>query len=120
MARILLAEDDDAVSAFVLRALKLRGHDVTPVADGMAALDALEGASFDLLLTDIVMPGMDGIALALKVSRDRPAMKILMMSGYAHERQRAHNLEHLVHRVLTKPFSLAEICEAVDEALGTG
>jgi CheY-like chemotaxis protein len=117
MARILLAEDDNAVSAFVLRALKLRGHEVTAVGDGLAALDALNGNAFDLLLTDIVMPGMDGIALALKVSRDRPAMKILMMSGYAHERQRAHNLEALIHKVLPKPFSLEEICNAVDEAL---
>jgi CheY-like chemotaxis protein len=118
MARILLAEDDNAVSAFVTRALKLRGHDVVAVGDGLAALDVLDGgAPFDLLLTDIVMPGMDGIALALKVSRDRPGMKILMMSGYAHERQRAHNLESLIHKVLPKPFSLDEICKAVEEAL---
>jgi two-component system, cell cycle response regulator CpdR len=117
VARILLAEDDRAVSAFVLRALKLRGHDVTAVGDGLAAVDALNSGAFDLLLTDIVMPGMDGIALALKASRDRPDMKILMMSGYAHERQRAHNLEALIHKVLPKPFSLDEICKAVDEAL---
>jgi two-component system cell cycle response regulator CpdR len=117
MARVLLAEDDDAVSAFVMRALKLRGHEVTAVSDGMAALEALNAAEFDLLLTDIVMPGMDGIALALKVSRDRPKMKILMMSGYAHERQRAHNLEALIHKVLPKPFTLREICDAVAEAL---
>jgi DNA-binding response OmpR family regulator len=119
MARILLAEDDEAVSAFVLRALKLRGHEVSVAGDGLAALDALEAGNFDLLLTDIVMPGMDGIALALKASRDRPDMKILMMSGYAHERQRAHNLEALIHRVLTKPFSLEEVCKAVEEALGS-
>jgi two-component system cell cycle response regulator CpdR len=117
MARVLLAEDDDAVSAFVMRALKLRGHEVTAVPDGLAALEALNAAEFDLLLTDIVMPGMDGIALALKVSRDRPKMKILMMSGYAHERQRAHNLEALIHKVLPKPFTLREICDSVAEAL---
>ncbi|MBX6367325.1 MAG: response regulator [Rhodospirillales bacterium] len=117
MARILLAEDDNAVSAFVLRALQLRGHHVTAVSDGLAALDALAADPFDLLVTDIVMPGMDGIALALKVGRDRPGMKILMMSGYAHERQRAHNLEALIHKVLPKPFSLDEICTAVEEAL---
>jgi two-component system, cell cycle response regulator CpdR len=117
VARILLAEDDHAVSAFVLRALKLRGHDVTAVGDGLAAVDALNSGAFDLLLTDIVMPGMDGIALALKATRDRPEMKVLMMSGYAHERQRAHNLEALIHKVLPKPFSLEEICKAVEEAL---
>jgi two-component system, cell cycle response regulator CpdR len=118
MAKILLAEDDASVSAFVARALELRGHAVTPVGDGMAALAALAGAPFDLLLTDIVMPQLDGIALALKASKDYPAMKILLMTGYAAERQRAHNLEALVHRVMLKPFTLDEIQAAVAELLG--
>jgi DNA-binding response OmpR family regulator len=117
MARILVAEDDAAVSAFVTRALRHHGHDVTPVPDGSAALGALTGASFDLLLTDIVMPGLDGITLALKASKDHPGMKILLMTGFASERQRAHNLEALIHRVVAKPFTLEEICAAVDEEL---
>jgi two-component system cell cycle response regulator CpdR len=118
MANILLAEDDASVSAFVVRALVQQGHAVTPVGDGMAALAALAGAPFDLLLTDIVMPQLDGIALALKASKDYPAMKILLMTGYAAERQRAHNLEALVHRVMLKPFTLEEIQAAVAELLG--
>lgn len=117
MAKILLAEDEASVSAFVARALTQRGHAVTPVADGMAALAALARESFDLLLTDIVMPEIDGIALALKASKDYPAMKILLMTGYAAERQRAHNLEALVHRVIMKPFTLEEIQRAVSELL---
>ena len=117
MARILVAEDEQAVSAFVVRALSTRGHEVTAVPDGLAALEALERDTYALLLTDIVMPGMDGIALALKVSRDRPDMKILLMSGYAAERQRAHNLDALIDRVVSKPFSLKEICAVVDDAL---
>jgi two-component system, cell cycle response regulator CpdR len=117
MARILVAEDDAAVSAFVSRALTHRGHEVTAVADGMAALVALAAGSFELLLTDIVMPGLDGIALALKASKDHPRMRILLMTGFANERQRAHNLEALVHRVVEKPFNLEQICAAVDEEL---
>ncbi len=117
MARILVAEDDAAVSAFVTRALRHAGHEVMPVPDGSAALGALAGESFDLLLTDIVMPELDGIALALKVSKDYPKMKILLMTGYASERQRAHNLEALIHRVIAKPFTLEEICVAVNEEL---
>ena len=117
MARILLAEDDAAVSAFVSRALRHRGHEVTAVADGTAALGALAAAEFALLLTDIVMPGLDGIALALKASKDYPAMKILLMTGFASERQRAHNLDALIHRVVEKPFSLEQICAAVDDEL---
>jgi two-component system cell cycle response regulator CpdR len=117
VARILLAEDDTAVSAFVSRALRHRGHEVTAVPDGSAALGALAADDFELLLTDIVMPGLDGIALALKASKDHPAMKILLMTGFSNERQRAHNLEALIHRVITKPFTLEEICSAVDEEL---
>jgi DNA-binding response OmpR family regulator len=117
VAKILVAEDDKAVSTFVARALQHRGHAVTTVPDGSAALSALAGESFALLLTDIVMPNLDGIALALKASKDYPAMRILLMSGYASERQRAHNLEALIHRVIEKPFTLEQICAAVDEEL---
>jgi DNA-binding response OmpR family regulator len=117
VARILVAEDDPAVSAFVVRALAYRGHQVRAVPDGLAALAALGAERFDLLLTDIVMPGLDGIALALKASRDWPDMRILLMTGYAAERQRAHNLEALIHRVIAKPFTLAEICDAVELVL---
>lgn len=117
MARILVAEDERAVREFVRRALAHEGHDVTLVEDGLQALDVLQGETFDLLLTDIVMPAMDGIALALKVARDKPDMKILLMSGYAAERQRAHNLNELIHRVIAKPFTLREICAAVEDTL---
>ncbi|MHA1151319.1 MAG: response regulator [Alphaproteobacteria bacterium] len=128
MARILLAEDDRAVQSFVSRALAHRGHAVTAVDDGLQALEALGAAGseagseagFDLLITDIVMPGLDGIALALKVARDCPKLPILMMTGYSAERQRAHNLEELICRVITKPFSLEQICKAAEEVLAAG
>jgi CheY-like chemotaxis protein len=72
MARILVAEDDTAVKSFVSRALSHRGHKVTSVEDGVQALEALDRDSFDLLITDIVMPSLDGIGLALKVAKDFP------------------------------------------------
>jgi DNA-binding response OmpR family regulator len=120
MARILLAEDDKAVQSFVSRALAHRGHAVQAVDDGLQALEVLEDAEFDILITDIVMPGLDGIALALKVARDRPNLPILMMTGYSAERQRAHNLEELICRVITKPFSLEQICAVTEEVLTEG
>lgn len=117
MARILVAEDETAVREFVIRALTHGGHEVSAVEDGQLALRALTRERFDLLLTDIVMPGMDGIALALKAAKDWPAMPIVMMTGFAAERQRAHNLDALINRVIAKPFTLADLIAAVNEAL---
>ncbi|HMK68181.1 MAG TPA: response regulator [Stellaceae bacterium] len=120
MARILVAEDEPSVQTFVERALRHCGHEPTIVKDGFAALAALDEGGFDLLLTDIVMPGLDGIALALKASKDHPDLKILLMTGYAAEQQRAHNLDALIHRVIEKPFTLEQICAAVNEELASG
>ncbi|WP_119165240.1 response regulator [Algihabitans albus] len=118
MPHILLAEDDAAVRSFVTSALAHRGHEVTAVEDGLQALEALgESREFDLLITDIVMPGLDGIGLALRVARDSPDLPILLMTGYSAEKQRAHNLDELIARVVVKPFTLKEICEAAEEAL---
>jgi len=120
MARILIAEDEAALREFISRALTHFGHEVTVVEDGAEALLRLQsGESYDLLLTDIVMPVMDGIALALKVTKENPDLKILMMTGYAAERQRAHNLDMLIHDVIAKPFTLDEICAKVEEALAS-
>ncbi|MDR4306307.1 response regulator [Chelatococcus sambhunathii] len=119
MARILLCDDDDAVRAFVKRALELDGHAVTTAVDGAEGLDALtaQDGAFDLLLTDIRMPMMDGIALALATARDFPGLTILLMTGYADQRERAADLQALIHDVVTKPFSLDQIRAAVADAL---
>lgn len=119
MARILIAEDDPAVRQFVARALVHDGHEVNTVDDGLEAVEELAENEYDLLITDIVMPGLDGIALALKAAKELPDMAILMMTGFAAERQRAHNLDALIHEVVPKPFSLKQICEAAAEALAT-
>ncbi len=119
MARVLIAEDDTAVREFVSRALVHGGHEVATANDGLEALDVLNGAIYDLLVTDIVMPNLDGIALALKVAKDYPRMPVLLMTGYAAERQRAHNLDVLIHDVITKPFTLQQICEAANDALAS-
>lgn len=115
--RILVAEDNPAVREFVARALQSSGAHVDCVADGQEALDFLSKERVDILITDIVMPNVDGIALALKAVRQYPELKIIMISGYAQERMRAHNLDALVHRIIAKPFSLEEICEAVQDVI---
>jgi len=121
VARILLAEDEAPLRSFVTRALNQDGHDVVAVSNGAEALDALTRAKakFDLLLTDIRMPLMDGIALALAAARDDPDVIILLMTAFADQRERAHGLDALIHDVLTKPFTLGDIKLAVNEALAS-
>lgn len=120
MARILLAEDDSAVRDFVRRALEIDGHEVVPVHDGGEALEhALSPLhQFDLLLSDIRMPVVDGVALALQVGRDRPDLPILLMTGYAEHRDRAYGLETLIKGIIQKPFTLEQIRKEVRVALG--
>jgi CheY-like chemotaxis protein len=122
MARILIAEDEEAVRAFVRRALEIDGHVVKEARDGAEALEILEieKGAFDLLLTDIRMPLMDGIALALAAAPQFPELVILLMTGYADQRERAHGLDSLIHDVVTKPFSLADIRAKAAEALAAG
>jgi CheY-like chemotaxis protein len=119
MARIMIAEDEEALRAMCARALSTAGHEVKTACDGGDALDLLqrEAGNFDLLLTDIRMPIMDGIALALSAARDYPNLTILLMTGYADQRERAHGLDAIIHDVITKPFTLAMLRGAVDEAL---
>jgi two-component system, cell cycle response regulator CpdR len=114
---ILVAEDNPAVREFITRSLESVGYKVSSAVDGQQALDALTHEKFSVLVTDIVMPNVDGIALAMKAIRLFPDLRIVMISGYAQERMRAHNLDALVHRIVAKPFSLEEICEAVKNAL---
>lgn len=114
---ILIADDEPAVRDFVERALNYAGYAVTAVADGNAALAALGRQKYDLLLTDIVMPELDGIALSLKVSKDYPDTRILMMTGFSNQKERAHGLDFLAHEVITKPFTLEEITRRVESAL---
>ena len=119
MARILLVDDEEPVRGFLKRGLELDGHQVATAIDGSDALERLteEAAAFDLMLTDIRMPIMDGIALALAAKRDFPDLPILLMTGYADQRERAKNLEVIIEDVLTKPFSLAEARAAVSRVL---
>jgi len=122
MARILIAEDEESVRNLVRRALETDGHAVTQAADGAEALDILNKThgAFDLLLTDIKMPVMDGIALALAAARDHPSLTIMLMTGYADQRERASGLEGLVQGIIAKPFTVADIRFAVAAALAKG
>jgi two-component system cell cycle response regulator CpdR len=119
MSRVLIADDEESMRTLVARAIAMDGHQTVTAQDGAEALEILtcEDGAFDLLLTDIQMPVMDGIALALSAARDFPDLTILLMTGFADQRERASNLNALVHDVVTKPFSVADIRTAVADAL---
>ena len=117
--RILLTEDDDSVRAFVSRALELDGHKVETACNGVEAMERLSTSNggFDLLVTDVKMPIMDGIALAHEASGQWPRMPILLMTGFADQRERAQDLADVIRDVVTKPFTLQQIREAVSDAV---
>src|ERR1700759_3606192 len=119
MPRVLIADDEDSMRVLVARAIAMDGHETVTAQDGAEALEVLsrEAGAFDLLLTDIQMPIMDGIALALTAARDFPDLTILLMTGFADQREPASGLNAIVYDVVTKPFSVADIRTAVANAL---
>jgi two-component system cell cycle response regulator CpdR len=121
MPRVLIADDEDSMRSLVARAIGMDGHTIVTAQDGAEALEILirESGAFDLLLTDIQMPVMDGIALALTAARDFPDLTILLMTGFADQRERASGLNAIVFDVVTKPFSVADIRTAVADALAS-
>ena len=117
MAKILLAEDDDSLRGFLVNALKRAGHVVKDFDEGRSALKALEREVFDLLLTDIVMPGLDGIELARRGAELDPAMKIVFITGFAAVALSSGSPTPAGAKVLSKPFHLREIVEEVDKVM---
>lgn len=121
MARVLIADDEPSMRTLVARAVALEGHSTVTAEDGAEALEIIsrEDGRFDLLLTDIKMPIMDGIALALTVARDYPDVIILLMTGFADQRERASGLDAIIFDVVTKPFTVEQIRAAVARALAS-
>jgi len=110
---ILLAEDEDAMRAYLERALVTAGYRVTAVDRGTEALPLLEQEHFDLLLSDIVMPEMDGIELAQRCGEVSPGTKVMFITGFAAVSLRA-NREQPDARVLSKPFHLRDLVLEVE------
>lgn len=113
MIRILLAEDEEAMRTYLARALENAGYSVVAVDRGTAAIPLLESEQFDLLLSDIVMPEMDGIELAQRCSEISPATKVMFITGFAAVTLKA-NREAPQARVLSKPFHLRDLVMEVD------
>lgn len=117
MIRILLAEDDEAMRSYLARALGRNGYDVTSAATGPEALDLLESGTFDLLLTDIVMPETDGIQLAQRAQSLETPPKVMFITGFAAVALQANDAVPDA-RLLSKPFHLKDLVSEVDAMFG--
>jgi len=115
--RILLAEDENAMRAYLARALENAGYEVVAVDRGTHALPLLETEHFDLLLSDIVMPEMDGIELAQRCAEVSPATKVMFITGFAAVTLKA-NREAPQAKVLSKPFHLKDLVMEVARVFG--
>jgi two-component system, cell cycle response regulator CpdR len=117
MARILLAEDDDSVRRFLARALRKAGHQVSDMPDGRTALAWISEHPCDLLLADVVMPGLDGIELARRAADMWPHLRIIFITGFAAVALRAAETLPREAAVLAKPFHLRKLVTEIDRFL---
>ena len=118
MVRILLAEDDDSMRAYLSRALERTGYEVVAVANGADAVPLISSDQFDLLLTDIVMPEMDGIELAQHAATVAPGMRIMFITGFAAVTLKAGKAVPQA-KVLSKPFHLRDLVLEIDRLFGS-
>jgi two-component system cell cycle response regulator CpdR len=117
LATILIAEDDGQMRTFLAAALRRAGHYVEAVECGEDALEALDNTEFNLLLADVVMPGMDGIELARVAGERHPEIKVMFITGFAAVAMKTAAVSHGQPRVLSKPVHLKDLIRAVDRLL---
>ena len=117
MHKIILAEDDNDMRRFLVKALENAGYDVVSYDNGRSACDRLREEPFELLLTDIVMPEMDGIELARKATELDPDMKVMFITGFAAVALNPDNQAPKDAKVLSKPFHLRDLVTEVQKLL---
>jgi two-component system cell cycle response regulator CpdR len=117
MARILLAEDDDDMRRFLVKALERAGYDVSDFDNGASAYERLREEPFSLLLTDIVMPEMDGIELARRATEIDPDLKVMFITGFAAVALNPDSKAPKDAKILSKPFHLRDLVNEVEKML---
>ncbi|MBI5013318.1 MULTISPECIES: cell cycle two-component system response regulator CpdR [Methylocystis] len=116
-ARILLAEDDNDMRRFLVKALQQAGFSVTSFDNGLSAYDQLRVEPFELLLTDIVMPEMDGIELARRATELDPDIKVMFITGFAAVALNPDSQAPRQAKILSKPFHLRDLVTEVHRML---
>lgn len=117
MAQILIAEDDSSMRDFLSLALNKAGHQTTACEDGVQALSALSKQKYDLLLADIVMPGIDGVELATRAKSVDSGLKVMFITGFAAVAMGERNPLRGETKILSKPFHLRDLVDEVDKIL---
>jgi two-component system cell cycle response regulator CpdR len=117
MAKIILAEDDEDMRRFLVRALERAGHTVVSFGEGASAFEEIKQTSYDLLLTDIVMPEMDGIELARRATELDPDLKVMFITGFAAVALNPDSKAPKDAKVLSKPFHLRDLVDEVNKML---
>ena len=117
VAKIILAEDDESMRSYLVRALERAGHEVKSFAEGASAFEEIKISTFDLLLTDIVMPEMDGIELARRAAELDPSLKIMFITGFAAVALHPDSRAPKEAKILSKPFHLNELVAEVDRMM---
>ncbi|ODA67493.1 MAG: cell cycle two-component system response regulator CpdR [Methyloligella sp. ZOD6] len=119
LQRILLAEDDEDMRRFLVNALNKAGFDVVAFGNGLEAYERMKEEPFTLLLTDIVMPEMDGIELARRANELDPDIKIMFITGFAAVALNPDNQAPKDAKILSKPFHLRDLVDEVERILET-
>jgi len=118
MPRVLVVDDDPQVVRLLRVNLELEGYDVVSAADGQQALDAVDAESPDLVVCDVMMPGMDGVEVVRRLRADKKTVPVVMLSAKAMRSDMKAGLDAGANEYVTKPFDPAELIEVVDRLLG--
>ena len=118
VTRILVVDDESYVRDLLKRVLTRRGHDVDVAADGEAALELMGEHRYDLVLTDVVMPGIDGFDLLRRVKATYPAVTVIVLTGYARKQSISDFLLYGADEYLSKPFQVQALLDSVDRVVG--
>lgn len=116
--RILVVDDEQAVRDLLAKTLTMADYDVDSAPDGASAIDRLRAVEYDLLITELKMPGMDGLSVIREARRSAPDLPVIIITGYSTEASAIEAINLGVAGYLTKPFRLPRILAATARALG--